>query len=208
MKIFKREKRPDGFRKIYILGIPAFSYVNTAGMKKIYIFNKNILSLKKKFTLCPAKCPYNKMYSFKDNPNEYIKSLGVKMGENVKFIIYPYSFSYPNFGSEPYLIEFGSNILVSYEVNFITHDLGTYALKQAYNSDLPLKCGKITVKDGVFIGCKSIILPGVTIGKNSIIGAGSVVTKDVGDNEVWAGNPAKFIKTTDDYKNKILSKNR
>ena len=207
MKLFERKKYPDGFRKFLILGIPVFSYINTMGMKKIYVFNKNIFSLKKSFTLCPDKCPYNKMHAFKDNPNEYIKSLGVKMGENVTFIIYPYPFSYPVFGSEPYLIEFGSNILVSYGVNFITHDLGTYALKNAFGLDLPLKCGKITVKDGVFIGCNSIIMPGVTIGKNSIIGAGSVVTKNVGDNEIWAGNPAKFIKTLEDYKNKVTNQN-
>ena len=52
----------------------------------------------------------------------------------------------------------------------------------------------ITIKNGAFIGACAIILKGVTIGEHSIIGAGSVVTKDVPDNEVWAGNPAKFIK--------------
>ena len=55
----------------------------------------------------------------------------------------------------------------------------------------------IEIKDGAFIGAFSIILKGVTIGKHSVIGAGSVVTKDVPDGEVWAGNPAKFIKRID-----------
>ena len=75
-------------------------------------------------------------------------------------------------------------------------------MKQAYNEPdrFIRKVGKIHVKSGVFIGCRSIILPGVTIGKNSVIGAGSVVTKNVGDYEVWAGNPARFIKTIEEYR--------
>ena len=52
----------------------------------------------------------------------------------------------------------------------------------------------VMICDNVFIGAKSIILKGVTIGENSIIGAGSVVTKSVPANQVWAGNPAKFIR--------------
>lgn len=52
----------------------------------------------------------------------------------------------------------------------------------------------VTIKENAFIGAHSTILKGVTIGKNSIIGACSVVTKNVPDNEIWAGNPAKFVK--------------
>lgn len=52
----------------------------------------------------------------------------------------------------------------------------------------------IVIKDNVWIGCNSIILGDVTIESGAIIGAGSVVTKNVGENEIWAGNPAKFIK--------------
>jgi len=56
------------------------------------------------------------------------------------------------------------------------------------------KSDNIIIEDDVFIGAFSIILKGVTIGQNSIIGSGSVVTKDVPANEIWAGNPAKCIK--------------
>lgn len=52
----------------------------------------------------------------------------------------------------------------------------------------------VWIQEGAFIGMKSIILKGVTIGKHSIVGAGSVVTKDIPDDEIWAGNPARFIK--------------
>ena len=56
------------------------------------------------------------------------------------------------------------------------------------------RCAPVVIRDNVFIGAKCIILKGVTIGENSIIGAGSVVTKNVPANQIWAGNPAKFIR--------------
>ena len=56
------------------------------------------------------------------------------------------------------------------------------------------RCAPVVIRDNVFIGAKCIILKGVTIGENSIIGAGSVVTKNVPANQIWAGNPAKYIR--------------
>lgn len=52
----------------------------------------------------------------------------------------------------------------------------------------------VYIANDVFIGARCIILKGITIGECAIIGAGSVVTKDVPAGEIWAGNPAKFIK--------------
>lgn len=66
-----------------------------------------------------------------------------------------------------------------------------------YNKRITEKCGKtseVIIKEGSFIGAHSIILKGVTIGERSVIGAGSVVTKDIPSDELWAGNPAKFIR--------------
>jgi len=54
---------------------------------------------------------------------------------------------------------------------------------------------QVVIEDNVFIGAHSTILKGVCIGENSIIGASSVVTKNIPANQIWAGNPAKFIKS-------------
>ena len=58
----------------------------------------------------------------------------------------------------------------------------------------PLVTAPITICDGVWIGARAIILPGVTIGEGAIVAAGAVVTKDVPPFTVVGGNPAKFIK--------------
>lgn len=64
----------------------------------------------------------------------------------------------------------------------------------------------IYIKEGAWIGSGAIILGGVTIGKHSVVGAGSVVTNDVGDYEIFAGNPARFIKFVDQSKVTFLRK--
>ena len=60
--------------------------------------------------------------------------------------------------------------------------------------DINVKMSPIVIDDGAFVGTRSIILKGVRIGKNAVVGAGSVVICDVPDNQVWSGNPAKFVK--------------
>lgn len=65
-----------------------------------------------------------------------------------------------------------------------------------YKRDL-LVCKPVKIKENAWLGVNVTILPGVTIGKNAIIGAGAVVTKDVPDNAVAVGNPARVIKMLD-----------
>lgn len=61
-------------------------------------------------------------------------------------------------------------------------------------SESDWKLEKTTIKKGASIGSNATILGGITIGENSIIGAGSIVTKNIPANEIWAGNPAKFLR--------------
>ena len=63
-----------------------------------------------------------------------------------------------------------------------------------------LTCKPIHIKKGAWIGAGASILPGVTIGKNAIVGAGAIVTKDIGDFEVAVGIPAKVVKKLDENK--------
>lgn len=65
------------------------------------------------------------------------------------------------------------------------------------NGNINIKTAPVRIKQRAFIGGHSIVLKGVTIGKESVIGAGSVVTCDIPDGEIWAGNPARFLKKVD-----------
>lgn len=69
-----------------------------------------------------------------------------------------------------------------------------------------ITCKPVHIKKNAWIGVNVTILPGVTIGENAIIGAGSVVTKDVPDNTLVAGNPAKILKQLDAEKFKTEGK--
>lgn len=67
---------------------------------------------------------------------------------------------------------------------------------QSKNTDFEIR--RTLVKKGASIGANATILGGITIGENTLIGAGSVVTKDIPANEIWVGNPAKFLKKIND----------
>ena len=108
-----------------------------------------------------------------------------------------------NYGSEPYLISIGDNTTVSFDVAFVTHDAATRVIRNLPDGDPetviygPIKIGK-----NCFIGCRSVILPNVMIGDNTIIGAGSIVNRSIPENCVAAGNPCKVICSLDEYREK------
>lgn len=137
----------------------------------------------------------------KINIVKYAKSIGVNLGNNIRLM------KNVNFGTEPYLITIGNNVTISYEVNFITHDGATWVFRNKEEYKDIVKYGKIKIGDNCFIGARSILLPGVVLGDNSVVAAGSVVTKKFPDNVVIGGNPAKIIKTTEDYIKKCVAEN-
>jgi acetyltransferase-like isoleucine patch superfamily enzyme len=113
--------------------------------------------------------------------------------------------SVPNFGSEPYLISIGRHVTIASNVAFITHDGATWVIRDQPKYRGVLKFGRITVHDNCFIGYGSTVLPGVSIGPNSIVAAQSVVTKDVPPNTVVGGVPARVITSIEEYAGKVLA---
>lgn len=93
-------------------------------------------------------------------------------------------------------VKIGGNTCI-YDTDF--HSFNTHERNQK-NEDLKKVNKKsVFIEKNVFIGAHVTILKGVNIGENSIIGACSVVTKNIPANEIWAGNPIKFIRKLDDY---------
>lgn len=86
-------------------------------------------------------------------------------------------------------IEIGARATVAQEAYLST---GTHDFTQ---SGMPLVTAKITVGEDAFIGARAFVMPGIRIGARSIVGAGSIVTKDVAEGSKVAGNPAREIGT-------------
>jgi acetyltransferase-like isoleucine patch superfamily enzyme len=127
------------------------------------------------------------------DPLGYARSIGVRLGSNVNFFGMPQGM----FGTEPWLITIGNNVYITAGCQFITHDGGTLILRKEV-PDLELTA-TITIGNDVYIGVRTLIMPGVSIGNRCIIGAGSIVTRNIPGNSVAAGVPARVIKSTDDY---------
>ena len=100
------------------------------------------------------------------------------------------------------LLTIEDGVVVSNDVRLLTHDysLTNVARQLGHLRDrqsLHFR-RRIVLRRNAFIGMASTLLPGVTVGCGSVVGAGSVVTRDVPDNVVVAGNPARVICTTND----------
>lgn len=120
------------------------------------------------------------------NSIDFLRSRGVQIGENVHLINTTIDWSHG------FLVSIGNRVTLT-GVKILTHDGST---------QIPFgvsRVGKVTIGDEVFAGHGTIILPNVRIGSRVVIGAGSVVTRDIPDNSVAAGNPARVIGTYDDF---------
>jgi acetyltransferase-like isoleucine patch superfamily enzyme len=113
--------------------------------------------------------------------------------------------SLPDFGSEPYLISIGRHVTITSNVTFITHDGSTWVFRERPEYRSVIRYGRITIHDNCFIGYGATIMPGVSIGPNAIVGACSLVTRDVPPNSVAAGVPAKVTMSIKDYADKCRS---
>lgn len=116
---------------------------------------------------------------------------GLRVGKN--FHMQPHCRIDPSFC---WLVFIGDNVTLAPNVSIIAHDASTKPLL-GYT-----KIGLVSIGDNAFIGQNSTILPNVRIGSNCIVGAGSVVKKDIPDNCIYAGNPAHFICRVEDFINR------
>lgn len=124
---------------------------------------------------------------------ERLIKMGLKVGKNFarlnSVILDP---------SHCWLITIGNNVTLAPGVHILAHDASTKVFLNY------TKIGRVNIGSNVFIGAESVVLPNVNIGDNVVVGANSTVTKDIPSNTVYAGNPAKFICTIEEY----LDKNR
>jgi acetyltransferase-like isoleucine patch superfamily enzyme len=127
---------------------------------------------------------------------EVFRKDGAQIGTNCRILV-------EALGGEPYLVKIGNDCTIAPDVAFITHD-GSAGLFRKEIPDLNI-FGTIEVKDNCFIGLGTKILCNVTIGPNAVVGAGSVVTKDVPPNTVVAGVPARVITDIATYREKCIA---
>ena len=125
-----------------------------------------------------------------------LRGMGVRIGSRCRI----YS---SDFGPEPWLIKIGDHVCISNDVTFVNHGLN-WPFQDKYESLTGF--GPIEIKDNCQIGVRATLLPGVTIGPNSIVGACAVVTKDVPPDSVVAGNPARVVCSLAEYEEKCVAR--
>lgn len=129
---------------------------------------------------------------------KFLKRIGVVVNGKPNYINFNVKFdSTDNYS----LIELNDHCVVTGNSLILTHD---YSISHMFIGSLKRdphmkRKGKVIIGENAFVGANCIILPGCNIGKNSVVGAGSVVTKDVPDNTIVAGNPARKVKTIEEY---------
>lgn len=111
-----------------------------------------------------------------------------EIGDNTS--ISSFTTVYATFG-----VKIGKNCLISSNCGISSYNHVSNSANRHDDVEKDKEFSKpVVIGDNVWIAMNCCVLPGVIIGDNAIIGAGSVVTKNVPANEIWAGNPAKFMK--------------
>lgn len=132
----------------------------------------------------------------------YLRRKGVRVGED-SFFFSPKTTEVDV--TRPWLISIGNDVQIARGVLILTHGYDWSVLRGKYG-DILGSSGKVTIGNNVFIGANTTILKGSRVGNNVIIGAGSLVTNDLEDNMVYAGNPVRKICTLDEYYKKRIDK--
>jgi acetyltransferase-like isoleucine patch superfamily enzyme len=145
---------------------------------------------------------YSYYWRHKANLVNYLRAQGAQIGENCSLLGGMSTFN----SAEPYLIRIGNDVTITQGVLFVTHDGGTRVFRKSAPgwTKGTVKMGIIDIGDNVFIGVNSVILPNTRIGSNVVVGAGSIVTKDIPSNVVAVGVPARVISTIEDYAKRSL----
>ncbi len=120
---------------------------------------------------------------------KYCYEHGFRSGKNFNY----YS-GYPIDGNWPWLISVGDDVTFASNVRILAHDASTY------KAGIRCKIGIVKIGNNVFIGADSVVLCNVRIGDNVIVGANAVVTRDLPSNGVYAGNPARYICSFEEWK--------
>lgn len=139
------------------------------------------------------------------NSQAYIKTLrkhGVKIG-NGCIIRYPHTARIDI--TRPALVTIGNNVDMNKNFQILTHDWSSHVFRGLYN-DFVNSSGAVHIGSNIYFGTDVIVLKGVTIGDNCIIGAGSIVTHDIPDNSVATGAPCRVVCSIDEYYRKRKQK--
>lgn len=100
----------------------------------------------------------------------------------------------------PKLISFGNNVWIASDVLFVPHDVIHCMINNKLGGDsFQEYLGCIDIKDNVFVGSNSTILPNVTIGPDTIVAAGSLINHSIPGNGVYGGIPCKYICSLDEF---------
>ena len=125
----------------------------------------------------------------------YLRNKGIEIGENVLFRDRKTTMIDC---TRPALVSIGNNVDINKHFQILTHDWGCYVIRGKYH-DFVNSSGGVVIGNNVYFGTNVIILKGVTIGDNCIIGAGSIVNRSIPANSVATGNPCRVVCTIDEY---------
>lgn len=125
----------------------------------------------------------------------YLRSRGIRIGEDC---IFRDPLRTRIDVSRPALVSIGSNVDINMYFQILTHDWTSFVFRNKYH-DFVNSSGRVKIGSNIYIGTNVIVLRGVTIGDNCVIGAGSVVTHDIPANSVAVGTPCRVVCSLDEY---------